>query len=381
MWFYLSIVLLYIVNYTYGFNAIVVGGGPIGKLSAISLSRKGHNVKIYEKYGANKEIDIDKSLNFIIPKRGINVLDIFKVPYKDVSVTVNNIVRHTPTKTTVYQSPESISMSRKDLMESMDSVLNELGVETYESELIDGDFNKNTAEFSHGIEKFDLLLGADGDKSVTRRLMRLSNLENMSICSEIDNRSFKTLYITPEHIKSIPDYHTDWDNSFHVWQSSKCDLICPPTTSGGLSASFVSSDGGFNTDRFPSHFDYDRLDNQCPRVQRTVNPSHVGLGTVALVGDAAHTMLPSLGAGVTSGLEDCLVFDKCIQDGITPYEICELYNQRRILDSFAICNLSKMAFGKSDRSNRLGIVDENVIMSLGNPYVQYHHIERDIKYN
>lgn len=380
MWFYVSI-LLSIVNYTHGFNAIVVGGGPVGKLSAISLSKKGHNVKIYEKYSDNKEIDIDKSINFIIPKRGTNVLDIFKVPYKDVSINVNNIIRHTPTKTIVFQSPESISISRNDLMESMNVVLNELGVKTYESELIDGDFKKKTAVFSHGVEKFDLLLGADGGKSVTRRLMRLSNLYKMSICSEIDDRSFKTLYITPEHIKRIPGYHTDWDNSFHVWQSSKCDLICPPTISGGLSASFVSSDGEFNTYGFPSHFEYDRLINQHPRVQRTINPSHVGLGTVALLGDAAHTMLSSLGAGVTSGLEDCLVFDKCMDDGITPYEICELYNQRRILDSFAICNLSKMAFGKSDRSNRMGIVDENVIMSVGNPHVKYHHIEREIKYN
>lgn len=379
MWFSL-LTLFSILNYTYGFNAIVVGGGPVGKLSAISLALRGHTVKIYEKDVSNKEIDIDKSYNFIIPERGINSLDAFQIPYEDVSVYVKNIVRHDFKETYSFPSPESISISRNDLIGSIDIVLNELGVPTYNSELIGADLNKNIAVFSHGIERFDLLLGADGGRSLTRSLMLMHDSKNMNICSELDNRVFKTLYITPEQLKSIPGYTKDWYNSFHVWQTSTSDLICPPNIYGGLSASFVSKNGNFDDNRLPPNFDYNRITDQKERVQRTVIPSRIGYESVALLGDAAHTMLSSLGAGVTAGLEDCIVLDKCIRECRTPSEICEMYNKIRIEDSISICNLSKIAFGKSDRSNRAGVIDEKVLISLGDSNVPYHEIERDIRY-
>jgi len=53
-------------------------------------------------------------------------------------------------------------------------------------------------------------------------------------------------------------------------------------------------------------------------------------GRVALLGDAAHPMLPYMGQGASSAIEDGVVLGRCFGEGADPIEALQLYERARV---------------------------------------------------
>jgi 2-polyprenyl-6-methoxyphenol hydroxylase-like FAD-dependent oxidoreductase len=69
---------------------------------------------------------------------------------------------------------------------------------------------------------------------------------------------------------------------------------------------------------------------------------------ILLIGDAAHAMFPTYGTGCNAALEDCLIFDKLLDDflssgpvGKVPFdEVAAEFTRRRRADAHVIVNLN-----------------------------------------
>jgi len=70
----------------------------------------------------------------------------------------------------------------------------------------------------------------------------------------------------------------------------------------------------------------------------------LGQGHVALVGDAAHAMLPDLGQGLAMGLEDAVVLADQLRDGIDGPRL-EAWQTRRFDRVKHMARLSSLAAG------------------------------------
>lgn len=368
----LSCLYLFLTQSVSSFKVVIVGSGPVGKLSAISFARRGYEVSLFESREAPPPKE--RSFNFVLSKRGINVLEKFGIALSD-GVLVKNIISHA--NNVKFKSHKSISIDRNDLLHSMDEHLKFHGICTKKSLFKVADFGKKIAYFSHGSESYDLLIGSDGSSSNVREQLSSIYDKNILLVEEPDDRTYKTIRLDPFCLAYLPGYIKSWEDSFHTWNNKNHDIICPPTKEKGLSGVFVSSDGSFNLEEFGEihklmrNEDIESFNNQIPKRQKTVISSHIAFESVLLIGDACHSMLASLGQGINAALEDILFLEHCLDLGIE--SICENYDRLRLEDSIAVCKLSQEAFGgSSDRTNRGN--SPSILHAINDPTISYSEI-------
>lgn len=352
------LVISFMVLSTRAYNVAVVGGGPAGILSAISLARKGNKVSVFEQR-LDGPIDDSRNYNLLLSQRGIHALERFEVEYKHKSIVVNNVVRHVieNDKPDIVECSPSVSIGRKELVECLRSRAKAYGVHMEQSVFYDMDLDKKQIYMDKGTVDYDLLVGADGANSRVRSMLKTHD-ERFSFTEEMDNRFFKTFRVTKEELETLDMYEDSWDGAFHVWQGPRSELICPPTATGGITGAFVSQTDNFDMSKFSELFDNidstraEIIVKSIPSQQKYVYCSHVGVGNVILVGDAAHSMPASLAQGVNSALEDSVCLDRCLAIRLHVDEMVQTYDNSRINDAHSVCDLSKIAFGNGDRSNR-----------------------------
>jgi 2-polyprenyl-6-methoxyphenol hydroxylase-like FAD-dependent oxidoreductase len=88
-----------------------------------------------------------------------------------------------------------------------------------------------------------------------------------------------------------------------------------------------------------------------------------GKGNITLLGDAAHPMLPTLGQGACTALEDALVVTKCLQ---AEYDVVKAFEQYE-LQRFARV---KSIVQESLRSGRMGELENPVGVRLRNQFMK-----------
>jgi len=313
----------------------ILGGGIAGLSTAIALKQTGFDVTVYERFSRPTEIGAGivcwPNASFVLEQLG--VLD--KV--SKASGSLNYMNRFTNTGEPIgsldinelnrLMDYPSYSIIRKDLMNILIQRTIELNITIhYQHDVIElFDNNLNTSvQFSNGKNiQPDIIIGADGRmKSLTRKYVNGSNepiyqgFINWVGVFEQATADFSEL--------SVSDY----------WGTGERFGIVPVSNTkaywaGGVACEKISE---INPNKYKSELNslfrdwpgiIGKIINETPlsRINKIYVHDHDPIdlwhkNNVILLGDAAHSPLPTSGQGACQALEDAWHLAKCLKDNI-----------------------------------------------------------------
>jgi kynurenine 3-monooxygenase len=329
-------------------SVAIVGAGPTGALLAILLRRRGFDVTLYDARPDPRCTagDSGRSINLALADRGIAALERVGL-YAEIrrdTVPMQGRLLHDRTGGTLFQAygqrPQEVlhSISRHRLGRALiDVAVRVHGVDArFEHRLEAVDFAGASAAIrdlrTDTVKTIPMqpLLACDGAGSALRReLTQAGLIESTEL--PLDH-GYKELSI-PARASAAPAL---LQNALHIWPRGGYMMIALPNLDGSFTATlflpnratvgFESLEAGtdagieeFLTGNFP-----DVIDAMPERVAEFRRHPTGLLGTVhaapwhyaaaaALVGDAAHAIVPFHGQGMNCCLEDCLEFDAALE--------------------------------------------------------------------
>jgi kynurenine 3-monooxygenase len=325
---------------------ILIGSGLAGGLLAAYLGRRGYDVDLYERRGDPREGNLvgGRSINLALSTRGIHALEQIGIadevlkhaipmrgrmiheksgglhfaPYDvDPNKHINSIGR-AALNTTVIEAAQRYPHVRVHFNHKCTGV----DLDSATAQLL----NTSTDQPLSAVA--DSVIGVDGAFSAVRQSMQLT----------IDNFQYDESYLAHgyKELTIPPGPNGSWQmekNALHIWPRKSFMMIALPNPDGSFTCTLFWEFEGprsfatTKTDNDIRRFFEDEFPDAVPLMPNLVedfkdNPTG-SLVTircapwfykdkVALVGDAAHAVVPFYGQGMNAAFEDCVVLDECL---------------------------------------------------------------------
>lgn len=353
----------------------IAGAGPVGSMLAIILARANYTVNLFESRSdlRKQKAYLGKSINLVLSDRAwlaLRELDL-EQEVKSHAIPLYKRIIHTQNgeqKSQQYGTNKQAlwSISRNQLNECLlTQAEQEQGIQIhFEQRLHHLNFNTGCASFINQKERqyqqieveADLLFAADGAYSKVRRLAQ--ETPRFSYSQNYMEQSYVELTIPAD---SQGNHQLD-KHALHVWPRHEFMLIALPNLDGSFTCTlFLKHQGtpsftSLNTPEtinafFQENFAdvFPLLDNPIENILNkeanplflvSVNP-WVFNNKIALIGDAAHAMVPFYGQGLNCSFEDC----RELANLITQYQhdwqqILPAYQAQRKANADAISKLA-----------------------------------------
>ena len=354
-------------------ETIIIGAGLVGSLLSIYLSKRGYKVKMYERRGdmrREKKI-VGRSINLALSDRGIKALEEVGImdEIKKIAIPMHGRFIHNADGSNAYQQYGNDgqyinSVSRGELNKKLMDLAEQNGVEIFFNERCESiNWQKEEIIFENTLNhklqttNYKLAFGSDGAFSAARLTHQLQH-DRFQYQQHYIDFGYKEL-----NIPAGPNGEFTMEkNALHIWPRGNYMLIALPNIDGSFTCtlffpfegepSFASLD---TKEKLKSFFEKTFTDAVplMPTLEDDFfNNATSSLVTVkcypwiredkfALIGDAAHAIVPFFGQGMNCGFEDCVVLNSLIdKHGEDWAVILEEYQQLRKPDGDAIADLA-----------------------------------------
>lgn len=356
-------------------NIAIIGSGLVGSLLSIFLKKHGHKVTIFDRRPDIRTVQFSgRSINLAMSNRGWKALAEIGLEeeVKTIAIPLYQRALHVNDAPLYFQKygkkDEAIwSISRGRLNRKMIDLAEGFGVDfrfnekVWDIELPEAKIYTGKSEKSKWKEyKFDIVFGCDGAFSRIRHKMQRRSRFDYS--QDFIDVGYKELTIPPNEDGS----HRLDKNSFHIWPRGKFMLIAMPNIDGSFTCTlFLPFEGEVSFENITSKGDAKAFFKKYfPNVRKEIegltksfmkNPTSAMVtmkcypwtywDKVALVGDAAHAVVPFYGQGMNAGFEDISVLNRLMEELGDNWEaIFERYQKERKPNADAIAELSYRNF-------------------------------------
>jgi kynurenine 3-monooxygenase len=353
-------------------NIVIIGAGLVGSLLSIYLARRGNKVKLYERRGDMRKgkVEAGRSINLALSDRGLLALEKVGLAgeIKKISIPMHGRFIHNADGASAFQpygkEGQFInSVSRSELNKKLMDLAEENGIEIYfHQRCTKINWSENETEFENKNGDItavtaDLIFGADGAYSAAR-LQHLLHHDKFDYSQYYIDCGYKEL-----SIPAGPGSKFLFEkNALHIWPRKDYMLIALPNLDGSFTCTlFFPFEGELSFEKLDTGEKLRNFFNQnFPDVVPFIpdlteqffhNPIS-SLVTVkcypwtrkdkfALIGDAAHAIVPFFGQGMNCGFEDCRVLDELIDKHDEDWQtILEEFQLSRKPDADAIADLA-----------------------------------------
>jgi kynurenine 3-monooxygenase len=329
---------------------VLIGSGLAGGLLAAYLGRRGYEVDLYERRADPREDNMvgGRSINLALSTRGIHALEQIGIadevlkhaipmrgrmihpakagqapiftPYDvDPNKHINSIGR-AALNTTVIEAAQR----HPNVRVHFNHKCTDVDIDSPTAQLLNDSTSQRVAASG------DAVIGVDGAFSAVRQSMQLK-IDNFEYDESYLAHGYKELTIPPG-----PDGSWQMEkNALHIWPRKSFMMIALPNPDGSFTCTLFWEFEG------PRSFATTKTDDDIRRFFAEEFPDAVPLmpnllddfknnptgslvtircapwfykDKVALVGDAAHAVVPFYGQGMNAAFEDCVVLDECLAE-------------------------------------------------------------------
>lgn len=372
---------------------VLIGGGLGGALLAAMLGREGYEIDLYERRSDPSAGNFvgGRSINLAISTRGIHALKQVGLDEAVLAAAVPMRGRmiHAPDGSLAYQPYDrdrsrcinsvgraALNRITLDAARALPNVrvhfnhrCTDVDLDRPAAQLVTDEPPADAAHSSTGsagptarqvIAAGDVLIGIDGAFSAVRRAMQ--RLDRFDYAQTFLAHGYKELCIPPTA-------DGNWamePNALHIWPRRSFMMIALPNPDRSFTCTlFYPFEGPMSFASLRTDDDVRRLfETQFPDAAAKMptlladfrgNPTGsmvtvrcapwVHAGRVALLGDAAHAVVPFYGQGANASFEDCAVLLECLRElgGDWP-RVLEEYARRRKPNVDALADLAVANF-------------------------------------
>ena len=349
----------------------IIGGGLSGSLLAICLAKRGAQVELYERRGDIRkgQAAAGRSINLALSTRGIEALKRVGLAEQVLNdaIPMNGRMMHSVDGQLTYQAYGKEGQYINSVSRSLLNIkLLELADEfdnvkiLFKQKCVDVDLNKNTAvmEDENGVQTnitADILFGSDGSFSAVRNEMQKTS--RFTYSQTYENYGYKELEIVPGPDSSFQAE----EHALHIWPRGEFMMIALPNPGGNFTCTlFLPYEGERSFEKLQTPQEIEAFFKQYFADALPMMPNYIedfmsnptgSLVTIrcnpwvnkkfALIGDAAHAVIPFYGQGMNCSFEDVKELDEIIEAHYPNWDdIFKNYQDARIKNANAIADLA-----------------------------------------